>query len=393
MHDMLQAWLESQLRTVDSRLVVLHPRFTPQKRLLASLLAEPGLLYIQASANSASGTSIEALYENALSAQHGGASDNLNLIVLDECDRFVDGEVVPFLQKLLSTTSARIILLTRELPTSLLQQRSLASQLQIVPLSPELMLMNFAQPMQTTLLEVQSLGAGHVYVNGVPIENWDGTLPRALFFYLVDRGMVTRSQIFETFWPKLSMREATNVFHVTKRKINEVLGFDLMTYSAGFYCVTSEVELRYDVSLFLQSMQDSAVADPEDAPGLLQQSLWLYRGSFLGGLGNEFDWVCERRDQLRQSYGDALAALGHWRSEQGAPEQALHLYGRAAAINPQREDLADHMMRLYRDRGEPENALKVYRRLEDELHRTLKIKPARWLQELARELNDKVKRK
>ena len=39
--------------------------------------------------------------------------------------------------------------------------------------------------------------------------------------------MVTRDEIFETFWPGLPTKEATNVFHVTKRKISERLGYEL----------------------------------------------------------------------------------------------------------------------------------------------------------------------
>ena len=38
--------------------------------------------------------------------------------------------------------------------------------------------------------------------------------------------MATRDDIFNTFWPSLSIKEATNVFHVTKRKVNEILGFE-----------------------------------------------------------------------------------------------------------------------------------------------------------------------
>src|SRR5690606_15826942 len=70
-------------------------------------------------------------------------------------------------------------------------------------------------------LEVYSLGRGYALVNGQMITNWDGALPRNLFFYFMDHPLVTRDEIFATFWPNLSVKEATNVFHVTKRKISE----------------------------------------------------------------------------------------------------------------------------------------------------------------------------
>ena len=41
----------------------------------------------------------------------------------------------------------------------------------------------------------------------------------------------TRADIFKEFWPGLPIKSATNVFHVTKRKIGERLGCDLTSYA------------------------------------------------------------------------------------------------------------------------------------------------------------------
>ncbi len=76
-------------------------------------------------------------------------------------------------------------------------------------------------------LEIYSLGRGYAFVNGREITNWDGALPRNLFFYFVDHALVTRDEIFATFWPNLSVKEATNVFHVTKRKISERISMQI----------------------------------------------------------------------------------------------------------------------------------------------------------------------
>ena len=92
-------------------------------------------------------------------------------------------------------------------------------------------------------LEVYAFGRGHAVSNGREISSWDGALPRNLFFYFIDNPLVTRDQIFEIFWPKLSVRDATNVFHVTKRKITERISvyvddgrnYELTIYSTGFY--------------------------------------------------------------------------------------------------------------------------------------------------------------
>src|SRR5258708_1602005 len=64
-------------------------------------------------------------------------------------------------------------------------------------------------------IEVYGFGNGKVFVDGLPVETWDGPLPRNLFFYFIDHPLVTRDDVFETFWPDLNTKEATNVFHAT----------------------------------------------------------------------------------------------------------------------------------------------------------------------------------
>src|SRR5260370_15199033 len=138
-----------------------------------------------------------------------------------------------------------------------------------------------AQRADRALLEVYALGLGHASINGRKIDRWDGALPRSLFFYFIDRGMVTRDEIFQTFWPTLSIREATNVFHVTKRKISEILGFDLTVYWSGFYRISPDIDLYYDVVKFVEDVQNSVVANDHDGIQLLERAIDLSRGLFL----------------------------------------------------------------------------------------------------------------
>src|SRR5204863_8076031 len=143
---------------------------------------------------------------------------------------------------------------------------------------------------------VYGLGPGQALINGKRIDQWDGLLPRSLFFYFVDRGMITRDEIFQTFWPTLSIREATNVFHVTKRKISEILGFDLTVYWSGFYRISPDIDLHYDVIKFAENVQNSVIADDDEASPLLQHAIYLYRGLFLSTI--EMPWSIARRNEL-----------------------------------------------------------------------------------------------
>lgn len=100
---------------------------------------------------------------------------------------------------------------------------------------------------------------------------------------------------FSDFLGGLNTREATNVFHVTKRKISEVLGTELTLYGSGFYHISPKIQLSYDVSLFNQLVQDSDSSEGGDDQ-MLRQAISLYRGDYLMSLKS--DWIVERRDSF-----------------------------------------------------------------------------------------------
>ena len=243
------------------------------------------------------------------------------------------------------------------------------------------MMLDYTQSINKTVLEVRALGPGRVLINGRLIDHWDGILPRTLFFYFVDRGMTTRDEIFRTFWPSLTTREATNVFHVTKRKISEILGTDLTVYWSGFYRLSPDLELHYDVVKFAEAVQNAAVADDDRALELYRNAVELYHGPFLSTM--EQEWVTARRGELATTYAEALAGMARLYARRGDKENALGCYLRAAATSPEREDLARAIMELYRALGQPAAALETYERLEAELKKTLNVSPGPQTSELA----------
>jgi DNA-binding SARP family transcriptional activator len=373
----------------DYRIVVLHPNYAQQHICFSTLTGDEGSLYIRLDGKNLTRRQLEEQLDAALEAQTNQSGlGNIKQVVLDECDRALPEDFEAFVVDLLNQIgSGRLVLATRVPPHALLENNDLREQTVFVPVEETLMLWDYAQrntSEKKVLLEVRALGTGRVLRDGKSVENWDGLLPRSLFFYLVDKGMTTRNDIFETFWPTLSVREATNVFHVTKRKISEVLGVDLTVYWSGFYHISPEIELSYDVVRFSEMLQDSAVAPIDEASDLLQRANSLYRDDFLTSL--DMPWVENRRRELRQSYGEALIALGKTKEQQGASDEALGLYLRAITTNPHREDVALSVMKLYHSLGMPADALKVYERLRDELQQRLGVDPANHLQELAGEL-------
>jgi DNA-binding SARP family transcriptional activator len=238
-------------------------------------------------------------------------------------------------------------------------------------------------------LEVYALGRGYALVNGAMITNWDGALPRNLFFYFMDHPLVTRDEIFSTFWPDLSVKEATNVFHVTKRKITERISlkvnmpgsYELTQYNSGYYLPSDKLVRHYDVADFQEAVERSMVAKSQrEEAALLLRAIDLYKAPFLQQL--EMKWVQERREQLRQLYAQALIAMGRIREREKNHQEALSYYTRALKETPEREDVHRSAMQLFVRMGMYDDARRQYHKLEQVLHERFGIDPSRETREL-----------
>lgn len=377
-------------------LAVLHPDFHGQHRLLGPVLNQSEAVFVAMPQRGYAFDDLLVELAEALQDQLGigqvkfpanpeAAAARLAevmrnrkhvTLILDAYDRIQTDETTRFITAAAQQLSpgSRLLLGTRELPMSLLSNPDLSGKISLIPVHPDKMMLDYVRPNEKPLLEVRALGPGRVLMNGRLIEHWDGLLPRALFFYFVDRGMTTRDEIFRTFWSNLSTREATNVFHVTKRKISEILGADLTVYWSGFYRISPDLELQYDVVKFAESIQNAAVTGDDEAALLLLNAIDLYNGSYLSSL--EYNWVNQRRDELASNYAESLAGLARIYKSRNDLHNALGYFLRASAASPQREDLARAVMELYNSLGQPQHALEVYERLELELKRSLNVSPA-----------------
>ena len=232
-------------------------------------------------------------------------------------------------------------------------------------------------------LEVYAFGRGHALVNGQEITNWDGALPRNLFFYFVDNPLVTRDDIFSTFWPNLSVKEATNVFHVTKRKISEritmkvegVENYELTQYASGFYMPSDKVVRHYAVGDFQEAVERATIImDEREEERLYQRAIDLYKAPFLETI--HMPWVEDRRKHLQKLYAQALIGMGRVCSKRGQNQEALGYYTRSLKETSDREDIHREVIKLYIDMGMLEDARQQYHYLVKLLKETSGIEPA-----------------
>jgi DNA-binding SARP family transcriptional activator len=334
---------------------IIHPHVPQPHRALQALPDDAHYLRFD-------GAKLEV---NALEQQFSAALGDKELkadavIILDEADRADDKALASFVVDSLLTLLAqpRIVILTRSVPLALLRDRRVNGYIQFVP-SDDGMLTDYTKPPKAEhRLEVWAFGRGDALINGEAVTSWDGLLPRMLFYFLVDRGMVIRPDIFMTFWQGLAAKEATNVFHVTKRKINELLKVDLTIYESSFYRISPKIELCYDVALFKQYLQESEVAMGAARRELLLKAVGLYRAPVLYQL--HYDWAQQRRAELTEAYADALMGLGELAAAGGAAAEAFNWYLRAFQQQQGRGEVVAHILRLGKELGYIENAKAVY---------------------------------
>lgn len=370
----------------DAGIVIVHPLYSNKNVLLYQFLCREHVVYVRFDGAALDAAQIETQFAASCAQQAAKLDTTRYCIVFDECDRTQEKQLGAFIERLIAEQQQKhtYVFVSRTVPDFVHKRFQQDKLNEILPIDNNLMLCDYRHPQQH-VLEVHGFGRGHVYLNGVEITSWEGNLPRNLFFYLVDKGMATREDIFQTFWPNLQVQEATNVFHVTKRKITDVLGISLTLFSAGFYRINPQIEIHYDVHRFTGMLQESDSADDAEAQTLLERAIWLYQGDFLTSI-EQSDWIQNRRGSLRQSYSDALISYAKYNEDKGHTHASIGLYLRAMQANPHREDVVYQVMNTYATLNMNADALKIYARLKHILNTQLNVEPAPHIQQLAQQL-------
>jgi DNA-binding SARP family transcriptional activator len=305
----------------------------------------------------------------AFSREMADMQDRPVLLVLDEYDRSDSADDVQYFVEQLSQhlpDHVRIVINSRTMPrlpwvSMIAQRRALLLR------DGEVIRREFygAIPQTDYDLEVFGLGPGFVLLNGQLIDSWEGHLPRLLFFFALDKPVVTRSEICRAFWPDLDLEQAVNVFHVTKRRLHKALGFeaDVLLHEDGYYRVNPEISSDYDVMHFVTALMD-ARADAHNRPfEKWQRVVNLYRGPYLHG--HDDSWILERRRDYRAGYVEALTQMADIREADDRLEHALSFVLQAAEEDILREDLHQRVMELYARLGRRSEVAGYYRRIVD----------------------------
>ena len=211
-------------------------------------------------------------------------------------------------------------------------------------------------------LKVLSLGPGYVFLEDRLIENWEGHLPRLLLFFALDRPVVTRNEICETFWPNLELDPAVNVFHVTKRRLHKALGLDVLMHDGSYYRMNPEIPFYSDTLEFVELLMAGRYGSLDDPLELWQRVAKLYRGPFLQG--HDDNWVDERREAFKVAYVEALENTAQLWDADGKHELALHSLLRAVDTDYGNEALHTKLLNMYVRLGRRAETVAHFREFE-----------------------------
>jgi len=308
------------------------------------------------------------------------------ILVLDEYDRSdASDDIQRFVERLSNflPDHCRLVVNSRTLPR--LPWVSMIAQRRAVLLQDERIIYdgfynqsengaNKPTPADEKLLEVYALGPGFVLSESLPVDSWEGHLPRLLFFFALDRPVITRSEICQAFWPELEPDQAVNVFHVTKRRLHKALDHDVLIHEDGYYRINPEMSIYYDVMEFtslLMNARDTG-SSIDERMSAWERATNLYRGPFLQGHNDP--WITERRVDFCAGYLEALTEMARVWQERGRHEQALALLQKGLVQDPNREDVHREVMQLYNRLGRRSEAAAHYQQLAAEL-KTLNREP------------------
>lgn len=389
--------------------LLLHPRSKYRSVLVANLLRDQPypVFYYALGTDDVHLSALLRGITQILSAQHPlfgrhtqlhalGASNNLRelaaafsndlnelcaepyVLILDEFDRCdAADDIQIFLEYLVDVLPSQctVVFNSRTIPR--ISWISILAKNRAVMLDDETLVReNFydSTPRNEPVLSVSAFGPGFVLLDDDPIESWEGHLPRLLFFFSLDRPVITRSEICSAFWPDLAVDQAVNVFHVTKRRLHKALNMDVLVHEDGYYRMNGDIRMDYDIANFVSRLIDARESTGAEQFEHYSAAADLYQSPYLHGYSDH--WIKMRRGDFSKGYLEALKNLAEYRIGESRLEVALNLLLRALHETEDDESLHRQVMRLYTQLGRRSEAVTHFKTLEASLHKRNQL-PAR----------------
>jgi len=123
----------------------------------------------------------------------------------------------------------------------------------------------------------------------------------------------------------------------------------------------------------------------QQASGLIQRAVTLYRGPFLGR-DPEATWGISLADRLRRRLLRQLKLIGEGHEEKEQLQQAAELYEEALRVDMCAEDVCRQLMIVYHQLGRPSEVASIYRQCRQALNSQFGINLSAETEELLKTL-------
>jgi len=238
-------------------------------------------------------------------------------------------------------------------------------------------------------LRIETLGDFRVYRGERVIteSEWERNSARNLLKAIVSRGShkVPRDVIIEELWPENAPETAEKNFKVTLHRLRKSLEPQMDKHFGSSYIHLHDKRISFDeercdidienfTSLITKGQSEEAKGERKAAESTYEKAIALYKGDFL--LEDLYaPWAEERRNRAKLRYIEILQRLGSMCEERGVIKKAISFYTKAMDIDPTQEHACRCVMSLCHERGERNQALKVYERCRRALESELDTEP------------------
>jgi DNA-binding SARP family transcriptional activator len=228
-------------------------------------------------------------------------------------------------------------------------------------------------------LKVQLLGGFRIILDEQDISISFPERVRLLFAFILLNfdSPISRKQIAFTFWPDSTESQARtnlrNLLHHLRNSLPEAdIFFEMDTLNIR---LRSNAPIELDVQCFTKAISSAeSCQDDQKCISHLQQAVDNYRGELLPDLYE--DWLLKQREELQQSFVNALLRLGALLEDNRQYQEAIQVMNRLIRSDPLNELAYQRSMRMHALNNDRAGALKVYHACSNALKQELDVEPS-----------------
>ena len=250
------------------------------------------------------------------------------------------------------------------------------------------------------MLKIDLFGAGSAELEDRALVGFPSQQAGLLFCYLLlnRKRPVLREKLAAVFWedlPALTARKYLRNALWRLKQMLEAAGYDadrILSITDEHVRILCSEEVRIDLDVFEAAYAGASRFQPEALSSVQVEALETAADSYTGDLlqGIYEDWTLYDRERFRLMYLGICQKLMLHHGAYRRFDQALYHGERILAIDPAREKIHRHMMRLYAMTGDRNSALAQYKRCKQILKDELNLSPMKETRALYREIMENV---